>query len=204
MKKIIILCSLAVAACCSSCTHLESEMYNVINPGIFPTNEDDAASLVTAAAYAPFRSNWYSGLFTSAQGGYHVISDMTTDIGDCQWNDAVWPDMINLNFTANSFGVTDTYSNYINFIGKMTLTMDRIAHVEMNEERKKQLDAELHCGRGWLAYLLYDMYGPIQVASLDLLQNPLSEEVAPRLSQAEMVKFIEDDLTAAIAVLPAN
>lgn len=204
MKKIIILCSLAVAACCSSCTHLESEMYNVINPGIFPTNEDDATSLVTAAAYAPFRSNWYSGLFTSAQGGYHVISDMTTDIGDCQWNDAVWPDMINLNFTANSFGVTDTYSNYINFIGKMTLTMDRIANVEMNEERKKQLDAELHCGRGWLAYLLYDMYGPIQVASLDLLQNPLSDEVAPRLSQAEMVKFIEDDLTAAIAVLPAN
>ena len=67
MKKIIILCSLAVAACCTSCTNLESEMYNVINPRIFPANEDDAKSLVTAAAYAPFTSNWYIGLFTSAE-----------------------------------------------------------------------------------------------------------------------------------------
>lgn len=203
MKKIIILCSLAVAACCTSCTNLESEMYNVINPGIFPANEDDAKSLVTAAAYAPFTSNWYSGLFTSAEGGYHVISDMTTDIGDCQWNDEVWPDMINVNFTANSFGVTNSYY-YVKFIGRMTLTMERIASIDMNEEHKQQLEAELHCGRGWLAYLLYDMYGPIQVASLDLLKNPLSEEVAPRLSQEEMVKFIEDDMNAAIAVLPAT
>ena len=113
-------------------------MYNVINPGIFPKNEEDAKALVTSAAYAPFRSNWYSGLYASSQGGIHVISDMSTDIGDCQWDDAVWPDMIQMNFTANSGGLTTTY------------------------------------------------------------------EVAPRVSREEMVKFIEDDLKAAIAVLPAT
>ena len=206
MKKILSIFSfvLIAATFCPSCTNLESEMYDVINPGIFPTNEEDAKSLVTSAAYAPFRSNWYSGLYASSQGGIHVISDMTTDIGDCQWNDAVWPDMIQMNFTANSFGVTDTYKNYIRDISKMTLTMDRIANVSMNEEIKVQLNAELHCGRGWLAYILYDMYGPIQIASLDLLNNPLSDEVAPRVSQEEMVKFIEDNLQAAIAVLPAT
>lgn len=206
MKKILSIFSfaLAMAACGTSCTNLESEMYNVINPGIFPTNADDANSLVTSAAYAPFRSNWYSGLYTSAQGGVHVISDMSSDIGDCQWNDAVWPDMIQMNFTANSFGVTDIYKNYIRDISKMTLTMDRIANVPMNEDTKARLNAELHCGRGWLAYILYDMYGPIQIASLELLNNPLSDEVAPRVSQEEMVRFIEDDLHAAIAVLPAT
>lgn len=206
MKKIVSIFSfaLAMAACGTSCTNLESEMYNVINPGIFPTNADDANSLVTSAAYAPFRSNWYSGLYTSAQGGVHVISDMSSDIGDCQWNDAVWPDMIQMNFTANSFGVTDIYKKYIRDISKMTLTMDRIANVPMNEDTKARLNAELHCGRGWLAYTLYDMYGPIQIASLELLNNPLSDEVAPRVSQEEMVKFIEDDLHAAIAVLPAT
>ena len=93
MKKILSIFSLALVAAtfCPSCTNLESEMYNVINPGIFPINEDDANSLVTSAAYAPFRSNWYSGLYASSQGGIHVISDMSSDIGDCQWNDAVWP-----------------------------------------------------------------------------------------------------------------
>lgn len=206
MKKILSLyfTALIAALCCPSCTNLESEMYNVINPGIFPTNENDAESLVTSAAYAPFRSNWYSGLYTSAQGGIHVISDMTSDIGDCQWDDAVWPDVIQINFTSNSGGVTSFYSNYIRDISKMTLTMERIAGINMNENAKARLNAELRCGRGWLAFLLYDMYGPIQVASSELLNNPLSDEVAPRLSQDEMVKFIEEDLKAAAAVLPAT
>lgn len=206
MKKILSAISIALVAAtfCPSCTNLESEMYNVINPGIFPTNEEDARSLVTSAAYAPFRSSWYSGLYASSQGGIHVISDMTSDIGDCQWNDAVWPDMISMNFTANSFGVTDTYKTYIRDISKMTITMERIANVPMKEEVKAQLQAELHCGRGWLAYVLYDMYGPIQIASSEILNNPLTDEVAPRVSQEEMVKFIEDDMKAAIAVLPAT
>ncbi|WP_373736634.1 RagB/SusD family nutrient uptake outer membrane protein [Bacteroides heparinolyticus] len=205
MKKRLALYTLAVAtAFCSSCTNLESEMYNVINPNIFPTNESDAKSLVTAAAYTPFRSNWYSGLFTSSQGGIHVIGDLSTDIGNCQWNAQVWPDIITMNFTANSGGVTSIYTNYINYIGKMTLTMERIANIPMNDATKARLNAELHCGRGWLAYILYDFYGPIQVPSLQQLQNPLSGEVAPRLSKNEMVKFIEDDLKAAIAVLPAT
>lgn len=174
MKKIFSIFSIALttAACCISCTNLESEMYDVINPGIFPTTEDDANSLVTSAAYAPFRSNWYSGLYASSQGGIHVISDMTTDIGYCQWNDVVWPDMLQVNFTAKSFGVTDTYKNYIRDISKMTLTMDRIAGIQMKQETKDRLNAELRCGRGWLAYILYDMYGPIQIASLEMLKIP--------------------------------
>ncbi len=86
----------------------------------------------------------------------------------------------------------------------MTLTMERIASVNMSEKSKERLDAELHCGRGWLAFLLYDMYGPIQVASSELLNNPESDEVAPRLTHEDMVKFIEDDLMAAIKVLPAT
>lgn len=206
MKKILSILTIAVSAAVAlpSCTDLNSEMYDVINPTIFPMNEDDASALVTAAAYGPFRSDWYGGLFTVASGGVETITEMSTDIGDCQWNDAVWPDVINVNFTANSSGVIGFYSSYSNFIGKMTLCIDRIKDVEMNEKSKARLIAETRCGRGWLAYILYDLYGGIQVPSLELLQNPLSDEVAPRLSDAETVKFIEEDLKAAIADLPAS
>lgn len=206
MKRIFSIFSvvLATVAMTPSCINLESEMYDVINPGIFPVNGDDANALVTSAAYSPFRSNWYSGLWASSYGGIHVTTDMTTDIGYCQWNDVVWPDLLQVNFTANSTAPTAIYKNYIRDISKMTLTMERIASISMDETLKNRLDAELHCGRGWLAYILYDLYGPIQVASLDLLNNPLSDEVAPRLSQEDMVKFIEDDMNAAIAVLPAT
>lgn len=205
MKKIFSIFSIALitTACCTSCINLESEMYNVIAPDFFPTTEADANSLVTNAAYAPFRSNWYDGLYSSAQGGIHVISDMTTDIGYCQWNDAVWPDMLQVNFTPASIGVIATYKDHINGISKMTVAMDRIADIPMKQETKDSLNAELRCGRGWLAYVLYDMYGPIQIASLDILKNPTTDEVAPRLSKEEMVKFIEDDLKAAM-ILPAT
>lgn len=206
MKKIISIFSFAMATCalCPSCVNLESEMYDVINPGIFPTNEDDADALVTAAAYAPFRSAWYDGLWTSAQGGIHVLSDMTTDIGYCLWNDAVWPDMLQVNFTPSSTVIATTYSNYINDISKMTLTLDRIANITMDEDVKARMQAELHMGRGWLAYILYDLYGPIQIATSEQLNNPLSDDVVPRMSQEDMVKFIEDEITAANSVLPAT
>lgn len=185
-----------------SCTDLKSEMYDTINTNIFPKNADDANALVTAAAYGPFRSEW-SGVFSSAQGGIHVFTEMTTDIGDCQWDADVWNDLRNVNFTSNSEGAIAAYRNYINFISKMTLTMDRISKIDMDETEKARLVAELHCGRGWLAYILYDLYGPIQVASKELLEDPLNDNPAPRLSQEEMVKFIEDDLKAAL-VLPAR
>lgn len=44
MKKILsfVMTVCAAVTLGTSCTNLESEMYNVINPGIFPTNEEDA------------------------------------------------------------------------------------------------------------------------------------------------------------------
>ena len=198
----ILVAAMLLMGTAESCTDLKSEMYDTINTNIFPKNADDANALVTAAAYGPFRSEW-SGVFSSAQGGIHVFTEMTTDIGDCQWDADVWNDLRNVNFTSNSDGAIAAYKNYINFISKMTLTMDRISRIDMDETEKARLMAELHCGRGWLAYILYDLYGPIQVASKELLEDPLNDNPAPRLSQEEMVKFIEDDLKAAM-VLPAR
>ena len=187
-----------------SCTNLTSEMYDTINTGIFPKNSEDAEALVTAAAYGPFRTHWYSGLYSSASGGIQVYTEMTTDLGDCQWDDVVWNDLINVNFNSNSSGTAVAYKNYINFISKMTLTFDRIADIDMDASEKALLNAEIHCGRGWLAYVLYDLYGPIQVASKEQLADALNDDPAPRLSQDEMVKYIEDDLQEAIKGLPAR
>ena len=51
--------------------------------------------------------------------------------------------------------------------------------------------------RGFLAYELFDMYGPIVIAPLDVLLDPLQEEPLARLPYDEMVRFIEQDLLAA-------
>lgn len=206
MKKIVSIFTIALATSVfmPSCTNLTSEMYDIINPDIFPKTEDDAVALVTASAYSPFRSAGYSGIFASSQGGIHVYTEMTTDIGYCQWNDVVWPDLLQVNFTPNSGGPTATYKDNIKYLGKMMLTQERISGIEMKEDVKKRLQAEVDCGLGWLAYVLYDLYGPIQIPSLEQLNSPLAEQIVKRVSQEEMVKFIEDHLQSAIAVLPAT
>jgi hypothetical protein len=179
-------------------------MYDVIDPSFFPKSEADAEALVTAAVYSPFRSSWYSGLFTSAWGGIHVHTEMTTDIGYCQWNDAVWPDLLNVNFTANSSGPTRIYGDYINSISKMTQTITRIQNMTLADDVKNKLIAQAHCGRGWLAYILYDLYGPIQIASQEELDSPEADIILPRKTSAEVVDFIKTDLLEAIKYLPAT
>ncbi|MCC8153837.1 MAG: RagB/SusD family nutrient uptake outer membrane protein, partial [Tannerellaceae bacterium] len=187
-----------------SCTNLESEMYNIISPDIFPTTEAEAEALVVAAAYGPFRSNYWDGIFSTASGGIQIITEMTTDIGDCQWNDAVWPDVITMNFTSHSEGVIQFYEEYLRDISKMTLAMERIKDIPMTEERLKEMNAQLHCGRGWLAYLLYDLYGPVQIATIEELNNPTADIQVARPDKEWMVNYIETELKEAIKVLPVN
>lgn len=203
MKKIYLLVSVLALMFFSSCTDLTEKEYDIIGSGMFPKTEEDADGLVTAAAYGPFVSNWYSGVFTVAQSGVQTYTEMTTDIGYCQWNDAVWPDLLNVNFTPNSSGPTTTYKNYINSISKMTQALERLKNMDINDDVKNQYMAEVHCGRGWLAYILYDLYGPLQIATPELLSSG-KDEVLPRSTAEETVKFIKDDLEEAIKYLPAR
>ena len=203
MKKIYLLISVLVLMLGSSCTDLTEKEYDIIGSGMFPKTAEDADGLVTAAAYGPFVSNWYGGVFTVAQNGVQTYTEMTTDIGYCQWNDEVWPDLLNVNFTPNSSGPTSTYRIYINSISKMTQALERLKAMDIADAVKNQYMAEVHCGRGWLAYILYDLYGPLQIASPELLSSG-KDEVLPRSTAEQTVKFIEDDLQEAIKYLPVS
>lgn len=46
------------------------------------------------------------------------------------------------------------------------------------------------------------MFGPLVIAPVEVLDEPLNEAPLPRLSREEMVKFIEDDLKFAADNLP--
>lgn len=197
-----IITSIAFGTLLASCS-LESKVYNDINEGIFPKNEKDAEALITGAAYGPFRSNYYEGIFSVAVGGIQTISEMSTDIGECQWNDAAWPDVLYQNYRPNSIGVIRFY-DYRRDITRMTKTFNRIKDVPMNEEVRSLFNAELHMGRGWLSYLLYDLYGPVPIAMPEDLVNPLDDKSIPRPTKEAMVNFIKDELLKAIEVLPAK
>ena len=57
---------------------------------------------------------------------------------------------------------------------------------------------------GWHIFFTTCM-APIQIPSLEVLQNPTQKVIVPRSSKKEeTVKLIEDDLKAAAEVLPAK
>lgn len=181
---------------------LESVNYDEINPAIFPQSEDDVQALV-AAAYYPLRGAWWDGFHTTSERGVMFINDATTEIlmGDYG---------VQLYATYHSYepiheSVTRFYDDFYNKISANTLSIDLIENSSVNDNVKKLGIAEIKCARALLSYELFDMYGPIVVAPLELLQNPLEEVPLARLTNDEMVSFIEQDLLdAAEDLLPPS
>ena len=209
MKRITKLIYFALGSCLvaglnTSC-ELVSENYSEINKSIFPKTEADADAITTSAAYATFKNHAYGGIFNVATG-IQIVSDEAGDYGMCNWgwdhiNYANWNTMTISG--AGSWLTVESYA-YVNDISKMTLTIDRLNQMNIDDAIRQQYIAELRMGRGWLAYLLYDFYGPIVIADLETLKNPIGEKILPRLSEEEMQTYIETELTEASKVLPAN
>jgi len=181
-----------------ACTDLISLTPGVIDPNTFPNTEEDAKALAISC-YIPFSSNWYNGIFTVNQKGYQIVSDVTTDLGTCRWNG--WNAIIYQNWNADTREVTTVFYNYVREYSKFTYTLNILENMDINENVKTRAIAEVKCARGFMGYLLYSWFGPFSVASIDQLQDPLSNEVVPRPTDEEMVAIIEKDLKEAAADL---
>lgn len=205
MKKLysILLMVTALSLTGLQSCQLESEVYNKINSSMYPVTERDARDLVTSNAYGPFQNNEYSGMFNIATGAF-LTADIASDFGYCSWGGTVWNGLQMANFNKSEDRNTTICWTRLNNISKMTLCIDRIEHIDMNAEKKAQYLAELHCGRGFMAFLIYDMHGPIIIADLETLKNPLEEKILPRQSEEQTVSFIETELQEAAKVLPKS
>lgn len=177
---------------CSS--DLESINYDEINPNIFPSSEADIQAIV-AAAYYPLRGSYGNGIHSTSENGLMFILDATTEI--LQGPYGVQQEASLHSYKASSTAVTRFYDEFYNKISSMTLNIDRIEKSNVNDLIKKQAIAEIKCARGFLAYELFDLYGPFVVAPLEVLKNPLQETPLARLTNSEMVSFIEKDLNDA-------
>lgn len=198
LKKYILGLLLFVFAGCDP--ELESINYDEINPSIFPASEADVEALVFAAYY-PLRGAYADGIHTTAETGLMFTLDATTEILQGPYGQQQQATLHSYNPTLTTF--TRYYDLFYNKISSMTLSIDRIENSDINENVKKAGIAEIKCARGFLAYELFDMYGGLVIAPLEVLQNPLIENPLPRLSEQETVDFIERDLLDAAADLPA-
>ncbi|MEP7257475.1 MAG: RagB/SusD family nutrient uptake outer membrane protein [Flavitalea sp.] len=198
MKRIILYVSLIFSL--SSCTKdLVSIDYSEINPAIFPKSEADVEAMVFACYY-PLRGSWWDGINTTSERGIMFVSDATTEILSGKFSVQQYGHL--LNYTPASDDVTFFYDWYYNKISRMTMTINLIEESQVSDEVKKRAIAEVKCARALLAYDLFDFYGPFVVAPIEVLKQPLVENPLPRLTNEEMVSFIENDLIAAAEDLP--
>lgn len=198
LKNYTIVLLLLVFSGCNE--DIESINYDEINPSIFPKSEADVQAIV-ASAYYPLRGSYGNGIHSTSENGLMFILDATTEI--LQGPYGVQQEASLHSYKTSSTSFTRFYDVFYNKISSMTLSIDRIQNANVNELVKKNAIAEIKCARGLLAYELFDLYGPLVVAPLEILKSPLNEVPLARLSNAEMVSFIEKDLKEAAADLKA-
>lgn len=195
------------------CADLTPVDYSEMNSELFPKTENDYVTLVNEC-YRSIRTSWFDGLFATNERGCIPINDATTEIltsrgfifkklHDLDWN-STDDYLVGFYYTEkdpSGGGFRDGFANDISrctshlaFINKATVLTDAV---------KKKMEAEVRCARAFVSYTLYDMFGPLVVASEELLQNPRNDRPLARLSREEMVKFIEEDLVFASENLPS-
>ena len=203
-KFIYVLAACAGLLGSTACTDLDSNVYSAYNTSIFPQNEEDVNALLVGGVYAPFRSDRFEGLFCTSNRGVQIYNDMCTDLGDCRWQDVYWFDLINVNFNTNQVeGAPLIYRNNISCLSRMSNIIKTVKEMNsISEANKTKLLAQAYCGRGWLAYILYDMFGRIQIPTEESLNNPAENIIVPRSTDEETVKYIEDNLLEAVKYLP--
>ncbi len=196
-----LLATVAVTACT-----LEREDYTEISPENFPKTENDLKLAVNALCYE-FSTGYWNGeaIFGPDQNGYQVVSDMTTD---CLWSCWGWgaDELYYQQWFTTISGTTQSqcynaFAHY-RFLSKARNTIRRIEASTAPDAAKTLYAAETHALRGWMALYLYDMFGPVPVASDEVLDNPEVFVYLPRLTDEEYDEMMETDLRAAIDGLP--
>lgn len=206
MKKVFTYTVLVVLlALMHSCTKFDPIDYSEINPSIFPKTEADIQALVLSCYY-PLRGNWWDGINSDSERGQMFVNDACTEVLMGKFGAQKLCSELSFNETNNEvtyfyYTRQEPYGFYSK-VSRCTLVMDAIENSSLSNDVKNKYLAEVRCARGYLSYILFDMYGPLVVAPLEVLKNPLTEAPLPRLTNDEMVKFIEDDLVFAGNNLP--
>ena len=170
----------------------------------FPKTEEEVEALLNYM-YRDFTRQYY-GLFE----GY-TMAELVTDLATSAWPDRD-PYVYN-HYEANSscYNNAPEYNyagfppyEYLPLLSTLILDIDRMNTVEFDETRKNRYIAELKCGMGWLGFILYDLYGPVPIPTLEILRDPLRGGgiLIGRASEEEMQEFIETNLKEAAEALP--
>src|SRR4051812_27340810 len=138
--------------------------------------------------------------------GYLTLEDLTTDMsivptrGSDWYDNGQWLDLHRQTWTANSSGtlafLNGTWNDLFSGVAKANLMID-VVNTSTSTTKARTL-AELRTLRAWYMYMLQDMFGGVPVVT-----GTEAKRYA-RANRDSVFKFIESELVASVADLPAS
>ncbi|MBC9929198.1 RagB/SusD family nutrient uptake outer membrane protein [Chitinophaga qingshengii] len=195
--KLILLGGLAAFSACEK--DLQYTTYGNLADVVNTT--EGAVALVNAAytglAGGPdWQGGWDAGTYA-----WRTQAMMTTDEGVCSWG-GDWIPLRNLNYTPDFGWVTHNYERYTPFISRITIALDKMQTLNVQEDMRKRYIGELKALRAHYAQLLYFNYGPFTIITDAKVALDPNAPYVPRPTKDVVVAQIEKDYKEAAAVLP--
>ncbi|MEX2601763.1 MAG: RagB/SusD family nutrient uptake outer membrane protein [Balneolaceae bacterium] len=210
MKKVLLALLIGSTFLLNGCeTGLEAEIYDQLNPTVFPSNEVEA-ELYAQAVYKPFSSRWPSGgyqIFGLEEGHiqqFDAPADLMTQF--TEWG-GFFQDYSRANFgNFISTGRNRSHIEYIRFVTRTTKIIDDLKNLDLfsNEQTRNHLLGEVHMARGWMMYYMLHLYGPVPVILDPEKINTEAEADLTRPARADYVSAIANDLRFAADNLPLD
>ena len=202
---VLIACSFTIFTGCKK--QLETKVHSVLTPDNFYQSEADAnAALITL--YVPFTSywgnpdpgnnTWYAALYNADIKSYLSKSLVSTDEIYNEGGGANTADLFNFTWGSSTWtGPNDAVYSKITYVARATEIITAISNSDkVSDAVKKSYVAQAKALRGWLMYVLYDFYGPVNVKTDYATLTDTS--ATPRLADAAYVAQMEKDLNEAI------
>lgn len=165
-------------------------------------NTPEGAVAAVNAAYTGLAggSDWQGG-WDAGTYGWRTQAMMTTDEGVCAWG-GNWVPLRDLNYNPDFDWVTHNYTRYMPYISRITIAIDGIEKVTMDDAQKNRYIGELKALRAHYAELLYFNYGPITIVTDPAVAADPNAPFSPRPTSDEVVAQIEKDYLDAAGALP--
>ncbi len=178
-----------------ACTDLNESPYSVITPDNFYRTEEEVLGGL-ASVYAGLRSSLWA---------YYNLSEVTTDEiivptrGNDWFDGGRWLELHRQTWSATSPSAEDinaAWNDAFTGIARANVLLGVLPDVPVAD--KEVVEAEVRTLRALYYYMLMDMFGGVPIAE--------TPEIMPRerATRAEVFAFIEQELNAARAVLPAT
>ncbi len=185
-KKYIIISLLLLTFTLNQSCDLTREEYNKITPDNFYKTETDA-QLAIAAIY-----NGLHGIFGNNEASITMINNVAA--GDMMRGVAgtYWDGLLQHQWSEDRGHYSDFLFRYYQQITTARIVAAEIEKMEIPDAIKLPLIAEAKGLAGWLAYLMYDFYGPVPFPTDEMIANPKDLVYPAKPSNEEFVQIIID------------